>query len=146
MGAHMITIIDEVAGSGGMMFSPGLFRSEFIPLYKDLFSEIHKNNMYVSVLFDGDISAILEDLLNVDIDLHFFAQPKSTGIEELSQFFRKKRAVKMTVDMMETLASAGPQEIEKEVNSFVEGFGTEEGGLVFQALRWHRPEYPPRKM
>jgi uroporphyrinogen-III decarboxylase len=142
MGADMITIIDEVAGGGGMMFSPEIFRSDHIPLYKDLFKEIHRNNMYVSVLFDGDISAILEDLLDLDIDLHFFAQPKSTGIRELSQAFRGKRAVKMTVDMMETLASADTQEIEEEVKRFVEGFCTDKGGLVFQALRWHRPEYP----
>lgn len=141
MGADMITIIDEVAGSGGMMFSPDLFRERYLPMYADLFAEIHRNNMYVSVLFDGDIGKILDGLMKLDIDLQFFAQPNATGIDVLAERFRGKRAVKMTADMMGTLAKGTPEEIEGEIDAIAERFWTDKGGLVFQALRWHRPAY-----
>jgi hypothetical protein len=143
MGAHMITIIDEVAGGNGMFFSPELFREHFLPMYEDLFAEIHRNNMYVSLLLDGDITEILGDLSNQPIDLQFFAQPLSTGLETIEEYFRDKRAVKLAVDMMETLSKGKPEEIEDQVDLFVSKFASQAGGLVFQALRWHRPEYDP---
>jgi len=141
MGAHMITIIDEVAGKNGLMFSPDIFREHFLPLYIELFDEAHKHNLYTSLLLDGNITVLLEDLLKMNIDLQFFAQPLSTGIDTIADVFRGKRAVKMTVDMMETLAVGTELEIEAQVDEFVKKIGTEKGGLIFQALRWSRPEY-----
>ncbi len=141
MGAHMVTIIDEVAGTGGMMFSPDIFREHFLPLYEDLFAEIHRNNMYVSLLLDGNISEILDDLLHQQIDVQFFAQPLSTGIDRIADCFRGKRAVKTAVDMMETLATGTPGRIKAQVDEYVKKLNTDRGGLIFQALRWHRPEY-----
>jgi uroporphyrinogen-III decarboxylase len=143
MGAHMITIIDEIAGSTGMMFSPEVFRIHFTEYYKELFSEIHKNNMYTSILLDGNITAILPDLMKMDIDVQLFLQPLSTGIDRIQEVFRAKRAVKMGVDMMETLAKGTTEDIVHEVDEFVNKLNTKKGGLLFQALRWFRPEYDP---
>ena len=43
--------------------------------------------------------------------------------------------------MMVTLAGGTRAEIEAEVDNMVDKFHTDKGGLIFQALRWHRPEY-----
>ena len=143
MGAHMITIIDEIAGAGGMMFSPEVFRRDFIGLYRELLEETHRCGMYTSLLLDGNVGAILPDLLRLDVDVQLFVQPRSTGLDTLQESYRGKRAVKLAVDMMETFVRGSPAEIASEVDDYVRRFHTPRGGLIFQALRWHRPEYDP---
>ncbi len=141
MGAHMVTIIDEIAGTGGLMFSPELFRRRFAGFYRELLAEIRRQGMYTSLLLDGNIAEILPDLLDMDIDVQLFVQPHATGLETIRRFFRGRRAVKLAVDMMDTLVQGTPAQIAAEVNRYVEDFHTAAGGLIFQALRWHRPEY-----
>ena len=141
MGAHMVTIIDEVAGAGGLMFSPEVFRRDYIGLYAEILAETHRQGMYTSLLLDGNITPILPDLMKLDIDVQLFVQPHSTGLETIQEHFRGRRAVKLAVDMMETLVKGSPAEIAREVDDYVRRFHTPRGGLIFQALRWHRPEY-----
>jgi hypothetical protein len=143
MGAHMVTIIDEVAGAGGLMFSPEVFRRDFLGLYTELLAETHRNGMYTSLLLDGNITPILPDLMRQEIDVQLFVQPHSTGLDTIQEHFRGTRAVKLAVDMMETLVNGSPSEIAAEVDDYVRRFHTPKGGLIFQALRWHRPEYDP---
>jgi len=142
-GAHMICMIDEVAGTDGMMFSPGIFREHFMPMYRDLFAEAHNHNLYTSLLLDGNIGAIMPDLMGLELHQMFFAQPLSTGYDVIAEHCAGKRCVKLAVDMMHTLGTGTPGQIESEVHRMVERFHTDRGGLVFQALRWHRPEYDP---
>ncbi len=146
MGAHMVTIIDEIAGTGGLMLSPDLFRREIIGYYRELLDEIHHHGLYTSLLLDGNITAILPDLMALPIDVQLFVQPHATGLEVLTDCFRGKRAVKLAVDMMETLVSGTERQIGEEVDRYVELFHTPRGGLIFQALRWHRPEYDPARV
>ncbi len=146
MGAHMITIIDEIAGAAGMMFSPAVFRRDFISLYDELIAETHRNGMFASLLLDGDISMILPDLLKLDIDVHLFAQPHATGLDVLQECFQGRRAVKLAVDMVETMVTGTEADIADEVDDYVRRFHTSRGGLIFQAFRWHRPEYDPLRV
>lgn len=141
MGAHMVAVIDELAGTAGMMFSPDIFRRHFKPMYDDLLAEIHRHGMYTSMLLDGNITQIMPDLAEMDLDQQCFVQPLSTGMDTIVQYCAGKRCVKLAVDMMTTLATGTPAEIETEVDSMVDRLHTDKGGLVFQALRWHRPEY-----
>lgn len=143
MGAHMVNIICEVAGTGGMLFAPQVFRTQIKPFYDELFAAIHRNNMYTSILLDGNIVEIMPDLMPMELDQQFFAQPLATGHDVIAGFCRGKRCVKMAVDMMQTLATGTPDEIEREVDALVNKINTPKGGLVFQALRWHRPTYDP---
>ena len=146
MGAHMVNIIDEIAGSQGLMFAPDLFRDHFRVYFDELLDEIHRHNMYTSLLLDGNITQILPDVMDMDLDQVFFAQPLSTGFATIAEACRGKRCVKMAVDMMVTLAEGTPEAIRREVDHVVETLALPQGGLVFQALRWHRPEYASRRV
>ena len=146
MGAHMVNLIDEVAGTTGLMFDPELFRRHFLPYYRELLEAIHAHDMYASVLFDGNIRAILPDLMAMDWDQLFFAQPLSTGLDVIAETCAGRRCVKLAVDMMQTLSLGSPGEIEAQVDEFVRRFHTPDGGLVFQAMRWHRPTFADHRV
>jgi len=46
------------------------------------------------------------------------------------------------VDMRSTLATGTPKQVAKEVDDLVAALRTEQGGLIGQVVRWHRPEFP----
>jgi uroporphyrinogen-III decarboxylase len=146
IGAHMITVIDEIAGSGGLMFSPDLFRREFLTYYKDFFRFVHSQNLYSGILLDGNVTAIIEDIIAMDTDCVQFMEPNAVGIEVISQNFKGKRCIKASVDMRETLAVGSVSQVESEAHSLVQHFNTPKGGFIPIILRWFRPVYPEKNV
>jgi len=142
IGAHMVNIIDEFAGSSGLMFNPEIFRKYLKPLYQELFENIHKEGMYTGLLLDGDIKVIIDDLIGMDIDVIQFMEPNAVGIDVIREKIKGKKCIKCSVDMKETLAKGNPEDVKKEVNKLVEELNSENGGFIFIALKWYRPSYP----
>jgi len=141
-GVHMVNVIDEFAGSSGLMFNPEIFRKFLKPLYQELFEHIHKEGMYTGILLDGDIKVVIDDLLAMDIDVTQFLEPNAVGIDVIKDRIKGKKCIKCSVDMKETLAKGSPEDVKKEVNKLVEELNSDEGGFMFIALKWYRPSYP----
>jgi hypothetical protein len=141
-GAHMVAIIDEFAGTDGLMFSPNLWRQRFAGFYEELFGHIQSHGLLAGCLFDGDISAILGDYLALKPDVVEIVQPNIIGIERWGETLRGKVASKASVDMMTTLATGTPAQCRAEARKLVETLATPAGGFTAVSLRWHRPEYP----
>lgn len=142
IGAHMITYIDEVAGTTGMMISPDLFRKELYPYYEELFSYIHSLDMYTCCLFDGNTSEIIPEILALETDCVQFMEPNDIGIENIAHYFKRHRCIKASVDMRNTLAIGSPSQVSDEAKKLMRLLNTEKGGFIPIILRWHRPEYP----
>lgn len=142
IGVPMVGIIDEFAGTDGLMFSPDLWSEEFAGFYEELFGRIQSHGMLAGCLFDGDIRAILDDYLGLGPDVVEIVQPNLVGIDRWSEALRGKVAAKASVDMMTTLATGTPEQCRAEARRLVEAFATPAGGFVGVSLRWHRPEYP----
>ena len=142
IGVHMVALIDEFAGTDGLMFSPELWRERFAGFYSELFRHIQGRGLFAGCLFDGDISAILDDYLALGPDVVEIVQPNLVGIETWGAKLRGKVASKASVDMMTTLATGTPEECRAEARRLVETLWTPQGGFMGISLRWHRPEYP----
>lgn len=142
IGVPMVSIIDEFAGTDGLMFSPALWREHFLPLYAELFRHIQSHGLFCGCLFDGDIRAILDDYLSLRPDVVEIMQPNLVGIENWGQALRGKVCAKSSVDMMTTLASGTPEQCAAEAQQLAETLHTPEGGFIGISLRWHRPQYP----
>ena len=146
IGAHMITLIDELAGSAGLMFSPALFREEFLSLYRDFFSFVKSQHLYSSILLDGNVTAIIDDIIAMDTDCVQFMEPNEVGIDEIARSFSGKRCIKTSVDMKTTLATGTPSQVRSEIHRMVRSFHTARGGYIPIILRWHRPSYPEQNV
>jgi len=149
-GAHMVSIIDEFAGSDGLMFAPALWREHFLPLYREIFDHIKSHGLFCGCLFDGDITAIMDDYLALQPDVVEIMQPNLVGIERWGELLDRSGSgdpshricAKASVDMMTTLATGTPAQCAEEVRRLVRALNTPEGGFIGVSLRWHRPEYP----
>jgi hypothetical protein len=142
IGVPMVALIDEFAGTEGLMFSPDLWRRHFADFYAELFAHIQGHGMLAGCLFDGDITPILPDYLALRPDVIEIMQPNLVGVERWGQALRGKVAAKASVDMMTTLASSTPEACRAEARRLVETFHTPAGGFMGISLRWHRPQYP----
>ena len=140
-GAHMICVIDEIAGTGGLMFSPDLWRTHFKSEMARLFNGIRRQDLYVGCLLDGDITAIFDDVASFDLDAIDIRQPHCVGIDRWAEAFRGKVCMKASVDMMTTLAEGSPAAVEAEARELRDKLGTDKGGFMGIVLRWHRPAY-----
>ena len=145
IGVHQVSIIDEFAGTGGLMFSPDLWRKHFAGLYAEVFRHIQSHGLLAGCLFDGDITAILDDYLALGPDVIEIMQPNLVGIDKWSRLLGgragRRHAAKASVDMMTTLATGTPRQCAEEARKLVAAFHSPEGGFVPISLRWHRPQY-----
>jgi len=146
IGVHMVALIDEFAGTNGLMFAPGLWREHFAALYGELFRHIRCHGLLAGCLFDGDINSILDDYLALKPDVVEIMQPNLLGIPQWGDRLQGKVAAKASVDMMTTLATGTPAQCREEVARLVDALWTPAGGFMGISLRWHRPEYPPENV
>lgn len=85
--------------------------------------------MYSSLLIDGDASEVLDDILEMEIDLLFFVDIKTTGINLIKEKIKNKICIKATIDMKQTLGVRKPLDILKEAHELVKSFHTKRGVL-----------------
>ncbi len=140
-GAHMITVIEDLGQNTGMVMNPKVWRKEFKPILNDFYKFVHENNMYTSLCIDGDTKDIHTDILEMEIDMFFLPDVNTTGIRSLVDNLKGKICLKAPVDMLTTLATGTPDQVEKEAHDIVESLNSRDGGFVCEVVRWHRPEY-----
>ena len=141
-GSHMVTYLDEFAGSTGMMFNPNIWRKYFKKYYCKFFKLVHEAGMYGSICLDGNFSDIIDDLLEMELDVIQCPETKAIGIDTLLNKVKGKKCIKCGVDMMHTLSLGKPEEVYSEAKKVVESLNSKNGGFISVVLRWHRPQYP----
>lgn len=143
-GAHMVTYLDEFASNMGMMFSPDIWRKHFKHFYVDMFKSIHTAGLYTGLGLDGNFDAIIEDILNMEIDVLECYDTRSFGIDRLEKKVKGKTCIKCGVDMSITLDVGTTDEVMQDAIEKVERLNSPEGGYISEVLKWHRPEYPEK--
>jgi hypothetical protein len=141
-GSHMVTYLDEFAGSSGMMFNPDIWRKYFKKYYSKFFKLVHEAGMYGSICLDGNFSAVIDDLLEMELDVIQCPETKAIGLETLSKNVKGRKCIKCGVDMMHTLSLGKPEEVYNEAKKVVEMLSSKDGGFIAVAVKWHRPQYP----
>ncbi len=68
-GVEMICVCDDLGNAEGLIISPELFRSFFLPWYEELSSMIHRKGAFLHMHSHGNIAPILPDLVSVGVDM-----------------------------------------------------------------------------
>jgi hypothetical protein len=137
----MVTVIEDLGQNKGMVMDPRIWRKSFKPILNDFYKFVHNENMYTSLCIDGDAKEIYDDILEMDIDLFFLPDIKTTGIKSLADNLKGKICLKAPVDMLTTLPSGTPDLVRKEAEEIVESLNTKDGGFICEVVMWHRAEF-----
>jgi hypothetical protein len=88
-GIELILITEDVAYTGGLYFSPELFRRVLVPFYAGLVNRLSSTGIALGWHSDGDVSPLLPDL--VDCGLRFFSlEPECVDLLNFKQTHRSR--------------------------------------------------------
>jgi len=143
LGVDIIWIGDDFGMQDRMLISPRLFREFFKPRYATLFARWKAINPQVKIAFhsDGEIYAIISDLVEIGLDILNPVQPKSMDPERLKREFGRQLTFWGTVDIQEVLPFGTPAQVADEVKLRLRTVGRG-GGLIISPAHNIQPEVP----
>ena len=128
-----------------LMIAPDSWRQIWKPRYARVYRTAHDAGLLTFLHSCGDISAILEDLIEIGLDVIQMDQQENMGVERLGSEFGGRLTFWCPVDIQTTMAHGSLDEIRAYCRKLVNTLGRPTGGFIAQ---WygdpvgagHRPE------
>jgi uroporphyrinogen decarboxylase len=131
MGVDMVWLGDDVGAQHAMLISPRHWRKFLKPRMARFISELKALNPQVKVAYhsDGDIRAIIPELIEIGLDVLNPIQPASMDPAELKRLYGDKLCFWGSIDEQETLPFGTPAQVQAEVIHRLRTIG-QAGGLI----------------
>jgi uroporphyrinogen decarboxylase len=131
MGVDMIWIGDDVGMQTGMLISPKVWRRFFKPKMAHFIAALKEINPRVKVAYhsDGNISSIIPDLVEINLDVLNPIQPACMDPARLKQEYGDKLCFWGSIDEQHTLPFGAPGDVSSEVLTRMKTLG-KKGGLI----------------
>ena len=131
MDVDMIWIGDDVGMQTGLLISPKTWRKFLKPKMANFIASLKAINPQVKVAYhsDGNVSAIIPDLIEIGLDVLNPIQPACMDPAELKQKYGDKLCFWGSMDVQYTLPFGKPEDARHEVLTRLKTIGRD-GGLV----------------
>ena len=131
MGVDMLWTGDDVGMQTGMLFSPKVWRKFFKSKMANFIASLKAINPQVKVAYhsDGNVSAIIPDLIEIGLDVLNPIQPACMDPAELKQKYSDRLCFWGSMDEQHTLPFGSPQDVRNEVLARLKTLG-KNGGLI----------------
>ena len=131
MGVDMIWTGDDVGSQDGMMISPAHWRTFLKPRMARFIAELREIRPDVKVAYhcDGDLSAIVPELIEIGVDVLNPIQPACMDPAELKRNYGDRLCFWGSLDEQHTLPFGSPEDVRGEVLSRLQTLGRG-GGLI----------------
>jgi uroporphyrinogen decarboxylase len=143
LGADMLQFGDDVGMQTGMMMSPALWRRWFKPNLAKAIAAAKEANPLVFIWYhsDGDISAIVPELIEAGIDILNPVQPECMDPAKLKRAYGDRLSFWGTIGTQTTMPFGTPDEVKRVVRERIRTVG-KGGGLVLAPTHVLEPEVP----
>ena len=116
IGADIIASGDDYADNSGLIMSPQTFRELLLPSFRELVAKVKEDGSFFIKHTDGNIMAIIEDLIDSGIDCIDPIDPLAgMNIEEIKKKYGRKVAIKGNIDCVNTLCRHPIKDVKMEV-------------------------------
>jgi len=122
---------DDMGTQTSLFFSPEVFREFLKPAYKALIDEAHAHNMQFWLHSCGNITSIIDDLIEIGLDVIHPIQPFAMDAEATARRFGGRIAFMPGIDVQHLLPHCTPKEVEIGARKVIETFSGPGGGMVF---------------
>mgnify|MGYP001570569252 CR=1 FL=1 len=115
-GVDVIGLGDDVGTQRGMMMSVDFWRQHLKPRLKKVIDAIRAHqsrDLYIRYHSDGDIRAIIDDLIEIGVDLLNPVQPECMPVDEVDRVKDRRNAIKHKLSLRHNRALSG--ETAKEI-------------------------------
>jgi uroporphyrinogen decarboxylase len=142
-GADVLYLADDVGTQRGMMMSPAMFRRWIKPGHAAAIAAARavKPDIHVFYHSDGDIRAIIEDLIEIGITVLNPVQPECMDPAWVKAEYGDRLAFWGTMGTQTTMPFGTPDQVRRVVKERIETVGRG-GGLVLAPTHVLEPEVP----
>ena len=124
-GFSAVALTDDISGSNGLLFSPGIFDGLFLPSCRPLLELVRSYGLYAFFHSDGDTKSIIASLARAGFDcIHPVDAQAGMDLDELREKWGRAVCLMGHVDIM----AWPPEKIRKEVTRAEKG--CHDGGLI----------------
>ena len=132
-GVDYIWTFDDIAYHAGPMFSPRVFRSLFLPHMRRVADAIHDTGLPWIYHSDGNLMAVLDDLLSLGMQGLHPLEPGAMDIEAMKRDYGQRICLVGNIDLHYTLTRGTPEEVDAEVKRRIEVVGQGGGYMISSA-------------
>ncbi|UCD50426.1 MAG: hypothetical protein JSW27_23240 [Phycisphaerales bacterium] len=129
LGVAMLCYPEDLGMQNGPMVSPPLFRKYVKPIYEHLTAPAREAGCLVHMHSDGDIRALVDDLLASGVDA-LNLQDLVNGIDWIAAHLKGRVCIDLDIDRQQITRFGTPDRIDALVRAEVEKLGSPEGGLM----------------
>jgi uroporphyrinogen decarboxylase len=142
-GVDVLLTGDDVGTQRGMMMSPEMWRTWLKPRLARIIAAAREQKPYIHVFYhsDGDISAIVPELIEIGVDVLNPVQPECMDPAAMKKKYGKKLAFWGTIGTQTTFPFGSPAEVKRVVRERIATVG-KHGGLLLAPTHVLEPEVP----
>jgi uroporphyrinogen decarboxylase len=120
LGGEIIVVGDDLANNSGLLISPEQYRRMVLPHFKKLIQSFKRLGFYVIKHTDGNIMAVLDDLIDTGIDCIDPIDPLGhMDIAYIKNHYGSRVCLKGNVDCVRTLVDKTPEEVARETKDCI---------------------------
>ena len=142
-GVDMLFVYEDVATQNGLLMSPAMWRRWFKPRMARTIAAAREIRPDLPVLYDsdGDMTAIIDDLLDVGVNAISPMQPECMDLDAIHADYGDRLVFWGTIGVQRTLPFGSPTDVREAVRHAIQTYGTN-GGLVIGPAHVISPDIP----
>lgn len=109
-----VWVVDDLSFGTGPMISPQAFRDHVFPWYREMAARCHQNDLLFFMHSDGDVTMLMEDILDMGVDVLHPIDPTCMDIVKMKEMYGDRICLVGNVSN-ELLRSGTPAEVEERV-------------------------------
>lgn len=113
-----------------LMISPEMWREVFKPRYKLVWDAVHAAGMDVILHSCGDITSIMDDMIEIGLDVINMDQQQNMGLENLARRFGGRVCFWNPTDIQTVMLSGDDKYIRSYTKRMIELLGSFDGGFI----------------
>ncbi len=143
IGVDAVFLTDDWGSQTSLMISPPMWRRFFKPYYARAFGEAHDRGLDVIFHSCGNVTAVVDDLIEVGMDVLDPVQPGAMDIDEIARRFGGRCSFAAAIDVQHLLSHGSPQNVRDGVRRVMDILGHPFGGsLLVGPANVITPEIP----
>ena len=129
-GVSGIWLCDDIAYTEGLMVSPTFLRRHVFPNHKKIAQVGRSRGMPVIYHSDGDLTEVMDDLLDNGIHALHPIEPKALDIYDMKRRYAGRLALVGNIDLGSTLVRGTPEEVRQDVRKHIAALAPGGGYVV----------------
>lgn len=133
LGARWIGFTDDWGTQDALMIHPEAWRRIFKPRYERMASLCHKYGARIWMHSDGEITAIVPDVVEIGIDC-LNPQFSCMDLHRLREMTWGRMTIMTDIDQQGVLTHGTPEQVKEEIRRVIRILGHPDGGLILRAF------------